>query len=567
MFQIKLPEWKNMFSVTTTEPEKVVLEHSFITGTEGFNAAVVNVLNELFKVLSNSYGPNGSNTVINNRNDTPIITKDGYTILKNINFYNTIESDIHKLILKISQNLVNTVGDGSTSAVLSASMLYKHLQEVSLTFNNRKEFIDIVNRLAELITIEINKSYSHKVTPQNRNKIISTVAALSNNNDANIGKAIATLFQNIPDSSSIKIVDSPLDEPGITHRINYGFTYNVSPIHMSYLGKSPFISINDPIIFSSYEFFEAHYKKLEEKVIKVFPDCPVIIIADIIDSVTSVLMIGEFLKGKKIYVIKSSDLSADYNHQEFIDLNIYLDSNFVGDIIKDDWSLDELGSCKSVDIYPSKVVFNNGQGLVNNTEIFQDRIKTLSESYEECSDNEPSKKGRFKIRLDKLNGVNVTLYVGGRTAEEKATARFLVEDSIFAVKSTLEKGYTFGGNITPFYASADIFKCIEEYIPTDPVLKEFDVPPEVIIDILEKITNAYFELVSTFIILDDQEYQEDVLTNLETSNIHVFNLKKNVLETIEETTVIAPVETDIEIVKATFSIVMLLLSTNQYISN
>ena len=108
---------------------------------------------------------------------------------------------------------------------------------------------------------------------------------------------------------------------------------------------------------------------------------------------------------------------------------------------------------------------------------------------------------------------------------------------------------------------------VKTEIKNTPYYSKLKNQEEIIDTIAEEITNAYFDLATYFIKIEDQNKLSDVLFTLEMSTDHVYNIKEEQLETIEDTSVIAPVETDIEIVKATFSIVTLLLSTNQYISN
>ena len=65
--------------------------------------------------LANSFGPDGQNTAYRRQKDIARYTKDGHTILKNINFRGTIEFSIRDDLEAITRRIITTVGDGTTS--------------------------------------------------------------------------------------------------------------------------------------------------------------------------------------------------------------------------------------------------------------------------------------------------------------------------------------------------------------------------------------------------------------------------------------------------------------------
>jgi chaperonin GroEL len=564
----------NFLKKKTLNENKKELESSLVYNSDiVHNVVIPKVLNKIEDILEKSYGPLGSNTLIHNNGDLPIVTKDGYTILKNLKFYESIESDIHKLILKISHNLVKTVGDGSTSAVLNAIALYKGLVPYLNEFDNRKDLIEILNIFQELISNRILNNYTRNITKENRNRVIKAVGTVANNNDIHLGNKIAELFTKIPVISNVKIVEDKFDKNvDINYNIQYGFNFSGGLASNAVLNTKNVLSINDCKIFTSYEFFKDHYDKLLSLNIK---NEPIVVIADIIDKNTLNLATMDYLSKKSnIVIIRTHDLQSEYNHNEFIDLSIYLDSNIES---LDNYTSEMFGYCKQVDCYPTKTVFIGGQGIQNNTEIFQKRIIDLEEEYQNTPENSIGKKGNLKLRLDKLHSVNITLSVSGRTEEERKTAIYLVEDSINAIKSTLQHGFTLGGNCITYYASNDILSYLEEtsddqifeiYKLNSVYLPENTDVYKYILSILDEIVNSYFSTAVKGIYNNDAVSLSYILQNIENYDCKspsVFNRINNKFESIESTSILAPVQTDIEILKASFSIVCLLLSINQTI--
>ena len=75
------------------------------------------VLETLAESLANSFGPSGSTTCYRKEKDIARYTKDGKTIIENINFNGPIEDSMKDDITAITRRIVTTVGDGTTSAV------------------------------------------------------------------------------------------------------------------------------------------------------------------------------------------------------------------------------------------------------------------------------------------------------------------------------------------------------------------------------------------------------------------------------------------------------------------
>mgnify|MGYP001181860915 CR=1 FL=1 len=241
------------------------------------------------------------------------------------------------------------------------------------------------------------------------------------------------------------------------------------------------------------------------------------------------------------------------------------------------------GSCRQVDLYPTRTIFSGGHGILNNTPIFENRIVTLEKEYNETPENLASKKGNLKLRLDKLHSVNVSLYISGRTEEERKTAMFLVEDSINAIRSTITKGFTLGGNVVSYYACDDINSLLRaDDNPISSALQNdllffvnnvrysntAEDKIKLLEEISESITFSYFEMATLGFkdcAANMEEYADmcNIIGNNDLGG--VYNKVANRFETITDTTILAPVQTDIEILKASFSIVCLLLSINQTI--
>lgn len=532
-----------------------------------FYEDTVKFLAALCGVLAKSYGPLGSNTLIERLGSTPTVTKDGYTILENLRFANSQDKALHDLIKRVSYNLVKTVGDGSTSAVLSASFMYEYLAPLRNTgMCSRKQLIDILDRIVEYL-VEDLESDARKIDGNNKQRVLTAIASISNNNDLKIGDYIAGLFQKLNFLSDVRIEEDPRDSNvPLTHSIRYGFTFDRGPIHNLYfnqVGRST-LAVKEPLVYMSYEFFPPHYENLKE-IQKANPDRPIVAVVEQTHEDTVNECLSDFLKGNnKIFLIRAGDMSLEAYHDEFLDAAIYLDS----DIIRDPktFKMEQLGACKSVEFYGTKTVFMSGDGMARCTEFYNERIQQLEKEYDETPNNLPSKRGAIRLRLSKLSGVSVKILVGGITEEEKKARRFLVEDAVLACKSALAKGYGFGGNVNLYFSMTRLCDRFDSIWEGDHTLKQFE--KEFVRAIFLQLRRVYFDTYFC-IMTKSPEYDrrgESMREEIAEETSRIFNVLTNKFESIDETTVLAPIDTDIQILKASVSIMGMLISINQFVS-
>src|SRR5437870_11817765 len=95
-------------------PAKLVLLHA--KAREGILAGV-NLLADAARV---TLGPRGRNVMIQRSFGAPIVTKDGVTVVKEIDLEDKFENMGAKLIREVAQKTSDVAGDGTTTATVLA---------------------------------------------------------------------------------------------------------------------------------------------------------------------------------------------------------------------------------------------------------------------------------------------------------------------------------------------------------------------------------------------------------------------------------------------------------------
>src|SRR5258708_19420770 len=81
----------------------------------------VNILADAVKV---TLGPKGRNVVINKKFGSPVITKDGVTVAKEIELGDNVENMGAQMVREVASKTSDVAGDGTTTATVLAQAIY-----------------------------------------------------------------------------------------------------------------------------------------------------------------------------------------------------------------------------------------------------------------------------------------------------------------------------------------------------------------------------------------------------------------------------------------------------------
>lgn len=190
--------------------------------------AFENLLSETFEIISTniskSLGPLGSSATILD-GMIPEATKDGFAILKNYRFTNRYKQMIYNLIQAPCTKLNNTVGDGTTTAIVLTNYLfqfYKNKKNILETlFRLPKHFINTWDSIIDRIIDQLGE-YAKPITNDN----IYNIAYVSSNGNKEVTETIAKIYSECS-SPYIKEKDSPTNKTYVEQIVGYEFPVNL----------------------------------------------------------------------------------------------------------------------------------------------------------------------------------------------------------------------------------------------------------------------------------------------------------------------------------------------------
>ena len=150
-------------------------------------------------------GPKGRNVIIDKKFGAPHITKDGVTVAKEIELSTPIENMGAQMVKEVASKTNDQAGDGTTTATVLAQAIFNTgLKNVTAGANpmELKRGIDLA--VAEVV--KHLKGLSREVGDNHQK--IAQVAAISANNDSNVGDIIAEAMSKVKKEGVITIEEA-----------------------------------------------------------------------------------------------------------------------------------------------------------------------------------------------------------------------------------------------------------------------------------------------------------------------------------------------------------------------
>lgn len=153
---------------------------------------VVDVTKVLAEVIGSTIGPCGQNTLIQTM-DKIIKTKDGYNIASNVDFDTYLDNSIRALVLEVAKVIVDLVGDGSSSSIISSAYILENLYNSLYGKVTIREMEDTITKVIDMICEDIYANAT-KLTEENTAEIIAKIALVATNWNTELADAIAEIY-------------------------------------------------------------------------------------------------------------------------------------------------------------------------------------------------------------------------------------------------------------------------------------------------------------------------------------------------------------------------------------
>ncbi|HKP72638.1 MAG TPA: chaperonin GroEL [Pyrinomonadaceae bacterium] len=420
--------------------------------SEEARAAMLKGVNTLANAVRVTLGPKGRNVVLGKKFGSPVITKDGVTVAKEIELKDKYENMGAQMVREVATKTNDTAGDGTTTATVLAQAIFREGVKNVTAGANPMALQRGIQRATEAAVAELERQ-SKKVKGKDE---LANVASVSANNDREIGELISEAMDKVGKDGVVTVEESrtlqtELDiVEGMQFDRGYLSAYFVTnPDRMEAVLEDPLILIHEKKIAAMRELLPVLEQASSQG------RSLLIISEDIEGDALPTLVVNKLRGTIKVCAVKApafgdrrkailEDIATLTGARVITeDLGIKLENVTQGD----------LGTAKRVIVDKDNTTVVEGAGKAKD---IQGRVQTIRRQIEDTTSDYDREK--LQERLAKLAGGVAVIRVGASTETEMKEKKMRVEDAVNATRAAAQEGIVPGGGIALLRAARALDK-------------------------------------------------------------------------------------------------------------
>ena len=409
---------------------------------ESARQALLKGVEKMSNAVKVTLGPKGRNVVLDKKFGAPTVTNDGVTIAKEIELEDPYENMGAQLLKEVATKTNDVAGDGTTTAtVLAYSLIREGLKSVAAGINPM-EIKRGIARAVEVVVEDIKRNAKEIKEKEE----IAHVAAISANNDMEIGNLIADAMEKVGKDGVITVEESKSMETNL--EVVEGMQFD-----RGYL--SPYFVTNRDTMTTQME--DAYILIYDKKVSSMKDLLP--LLEKIAQAGKPLLLIAEDVEGEALATLVVNNLRGtlsccavkapgfgDRRKAMLEDIAVLTGGQVISEELGlklENTELNQLGKAKTIKIDKENTTIIEGAGKQKD---IKDRISQIKVQIEDTTSDYDREK--LQERLAKLAGGVAVINVGAPTEVERKEKKHRVEDALSATRAAIEEGIIAGGGVT-----------------------------------------------------------------------------------------------------------------------
>lgn len=556
--------------------------HSNIVSKSSLRRIQTETMNALADALEKSFGPFGSNTIIDMDKGLPRYSKDGHTILSRIQFSDPIACAVKSDIEEETRTQAVKIGDSTTSITLLSAYIFDWLSDYEQK-NTDKTPRSIVNDFKKIATL-----ISEKIRSRGREATIDdmkNIALISTNGSEKLAQILYDVYKEYGMDVYIDVLASMNGNTylkelnGMTIECGYFDPTLINDTAKNTIStRNPHIyAFKDPIDTPELgQFFDII---LNRNIVKPFMEkkaediVPTVIVAPrisrdysaLIDSVMQLMaqippsnrgflnIITNITPTDQDQFEDICDLCGCKYIKKYIDPQIQAQDIEKGLAPTPETVFEFAGTAEMVTSDMHKTSFINPYNMYNEdgttSDLFNQRVEYLEGEIEKLATEGDNTTESYvlKKRLHSLMGHMVEIYIGGVTVADRDAERDLMEDAVLNCRSAAVSGVGCAANFEGLLAALTLRNENRDDINTD---------------ILDIILKGYTYLAKTLYRscgFDDEKVDDLVEKSID--KLMPYNVVTNEFDE----NVLTSIDTDICIIETISKIVTIMATANQFL--
>lgn len=396
-------------------------------------------INKLADAVVVTMGPKGRNVCLEKAFGSPLITKDGVSVAKEIELEDPYENIGCRIIREAASKTSEDAGDGTTTSTLLARYLaVQGVKQMAANFSPVAYKRGMDKAVALLVDAIVAGSIPVKTPEQ-----IENVAAISANGDRVIAKVIADAVAKVGRDGVVNIEEGKGTETVVETTdgmkfdrgwINSAFCLNEE--RQESVLQNPYVLVTDHVISSARSILG-----LLEQLVK--SEASLLIIAPDFQG-DSIATFYANLRSLKTQLIKAPGFGGA-QHDILEDIATLTGATFVSKTVGmdlDSVTMEHLGKLGSVRVTGKDTLLMDGGGEQANVDARIAQIKVAIERSGSEYDRD-----RLRERMSKLLGGVCVIKVGAMSELAMKEMKARMEDALYATKASIDEGIVPGGGL------------------------------------------------------------------------------------------------------------------------
>jgi chaperonin GroEL len=386
-------------------------------------------------------GPRGRNVVIGKKYGSPVITKDGVTVAKEIDLKDAYENMGAQMVREVAVKTNDTAGDGTTTATVLAQAIFRQGVKNVTAGANPMSLQRGIQLATDAVVAELQR-ISKKV--KNKEDLMN-VASVSANNDREIGKLISEAMEQVGKDGVVTVEEAKglQTELDIVEGMQFDRGY-LSPYFVTNSDRMECV-LDEPLILLHEKKIAAMRDLLPVLEQSAGGGRPLLIVAEDIEGDALATLVVNKLRGTiKVCAVKAPAF-GDRRKAILEDLAILTGARVITEdlgVKLENVTLEDLGTAKRVIVDKDATTIVEGGG---EPKVIQGRVATIRRQIEDTTSDYDREK--LQERLAKLAGGVAVVRVGAATETAMKEIKMRVEDALNATKAAAQEGTVVGGGV------------------------------------------------------------------------------------------------------------------------
>jgi chaperonin GroEL len=403
--------------------------------------AILKGVTVLTDAVKATLGPKGRNVIIDKKYGSPVITKDGVTVAKEIELKDPYENMGAQLVREVASKTSDVAGDGTTTATVLAYSIFKEGIKYVTAGANAMDVKRGIDKAVEVVVEDLKKLSK----PTQEKKEIAQVGTISANNDPEIGDLIAEAMDKVGKDGVITVEEAKSMSTSL--EVVEGMQFDRGYISPYFVTDPERMEVN----------LEDVFILIIEKKISVMKDLlpileqtakmgrPLLIIAEDVEGEALATLVVNKLRGTISVAAVKAPGFGDRRKSMLEDIAILTGGQMISEDIGlklENVKLSDLGKAKKIHIDKDNTTIVEGAG--DHSKV-QGRVKQIKTQTEETTSDYDREK--LQERLAKLVGGVAVINVGAATETAMKEKKARVEDALHATRAAVEEGVVPGGGV------------------------------------------------------------------------------------------------------------------------